>query len=89
MQGCRGMQGVAERSRWCSGKGREQEATEIRLKILEDGRDKLMNLADAMHAEAEDKMGEELIQLNGKILYKKDNVQNMAQMLMNSDDLNM
>jgi hypothetical protein len=48
-----------------------------------------MNLADAMHAEAEDKMGEELIQLNGKILYKKDNVQNMAQMLMNSDDLNM
>jgi hypothetical protein len=48
-----------------------------------------MNLADAMHAEAEDKMGEELIQFNGKILYKKDNVQNMPQMLMNSDDLNM
>jgi hypothetical protein len=46
-----------------------------------------VNLADAMHTEAEDKTGEELIQLNGKILYNKDNVQNMAQMLMNSDYL--
>ncbi len=42
----------------------EQEAADTRLKILEYGRDKLMSLADAMHAEIEDKTGEELIELH-------------------------
>jgi hypothetical protein len=32
----------------------EQEATETRLKKLEDGRNKLMNLADTMHLEIKD-----------------------------------
>jgi hypothetical protein len=52
-------------------RAREQEAAETRLKILEDGRDKLVSLADALHAEIEDKTGEELIKLNEEILYKK------------------
>jgi hypothetical protein len=45
-------------------KAREQEAAEMRLKILEDGRDKLVNLANTMHEESEDKTLEELIELN-------------------------
>jgi hypothetical protein len=36
--------------------------------------------------EIEDKTGEKLIELNKEILYNKGNVQNMAQMLMVSDD---
>ncbi len=67
-------------------KARVQEATETRPKILKDGRDKLVNLADTMHEEAEDKTHEELIKLNEEILYNKGNIQNMAQMLLISDD---
>jgi hypothetical protein len=59
-------------------KARVQEATETRLKILKDGRDKLVNLADTMHEEAEDKTHEELIMLNEEIPYNKGNVQKIA-----------
>jgi hypothetical protein len=52
-------------------KAREQEATETRLKILEGGRDKLVNLADTMHNEVEDKTHEELIKRHEELLYKK------------------
>jgi hypothetical protein len=62
-------------------RAREQEAAETRLKILEDGRDKLVNLADAMLLEAEDRTGEEIIELKDEILYKG-NLQNMALMSM-------
>jgi hypothetical protein len=37
-------------------KAREQEAAETRLKILEDGREKLVNLANNMHKEGENKL---------------------------------
>jgi hypothetical protein len=48
---------------------------------MEDGRDKLVklvNLADTMHKEAEDKTYEELIEPSEEVLYNKGNVQNMA-----------
>jgi hypothetical protein len=70
-------------------RAREQEAAETRLKILEDGRDKLVSLADALHAEIEDKTGKELIKLNEEILYKKGYIQNMAQTLMTTDNPDM
>jgi hypothetical protein len=68
------------------GRAREQEAAETRLKILEDGRDKPVNLADAMLLEAENRTGEEIIELKDEILYEG-NLQNMAQMLMSPDNL--
>jgi hypothetical protein len=60
-----------------------------RLKILEDGRDKLVSLADALHAEIEEKTGEELIKLNEEILYNKGYIQNMAQTFMTTDNSDM
>jgi hypothetical protein len=35
-------------------KAREQEAAKTRLKVMEDGRDTLINLADTVYKEAED-----------------------------------
>ncbi len=67
-------------------KAREQEAAETRFKKLEDGRDKLVNLANTMHKEVEDKTHKELIELNKEILYNKGNVQSMAQMLLTIDN---
>jgi hypothetical protein len=52
-------------------KVREQEAAETRLKIMEGVRDKLSNLADTVHEEAEDKTHEELIELSEEIFLQQ------------------
>ncbi len=65
---------------------KEQEVAERRLKIMEDGRDKLINLADTVQEEAEDRTQEKLIELSNEVLYNKGNVQSMAQMLQGIDN---
>jgi hypothetical protein len=85
-QGFGSMGRIAQGGRRGIGKGQSARGCRTRLKILKDGRDKLVNLADTMHEEAEDKTHEELIKLNEEILYNKGNIQNMAQMLLISDD---
>jgi hypothetical protein len=47
-------------------KAREKEATEKRLKISKDGRDKLVNLDNTVHEEVENKTDEELMELTRK-----------------------
>lgn len=47
-------------------KAREKEATEKRLKISKDGRDKLVNLDNTMHEDVENKTDEELMELTRK-----------------------
>ncbi len=47
-------------------KAREKEATEKRLKISKDGRDKLVNLDNIMHEEVENKTDEELMEVTRK-----------------------
>ncbi len=55
-------------------------------KIIESRWVKLVNMAEAMQSEAKDKTGEESRELNKEVLCNKNCVQNMAQMLMSSDD---
>jgi hypothetical protein len=43
---------------------RKQETAENGLKILEDGRDKLVNMAEAIHTETEDKLEDKFVELN-------------------------
>ncbi len=58
----------------------ESRRPQRRGSILEDGRDKLVNLTNAMYKKVEDKTHQELIELNAEILYNKDNIQNKAEM---------
>jgi hypothetical protein len=69
-----------------SEKAREQGAAKMRLKTIEDGKDKLFNLADTVYKEAEDKTQEEFIELGEEVLYNKGNILNIAQMLLTADD---
>ncbi len=57
---------------------------ETYLKILKSGRDKLVNIAEAVPAEMEDRSEDELVEVNEEILYNKGCLQNMAQMLLDS-----
>jgi hypothetical protein len=67
-------------------RAREQEAAETRLKIMEDGRVKLINLADVVQDEDEERSRDELIELSNDVLYNRDNALSMAQMLRGMDD---
>ncbi len=58
----------------------------MRLKIIEDGRDKLVNLANALQEGVEERTREELIDLSNKVLFNKGNVLSIAQMLYGIDD---
>jgi hypothetical protein len=65
---------------------REQETAKTRLKILENGGDKLVNIVEAIHTEKEDKLKGEFAELNEETLYNKLCVQKMAQILLSFDD---
>jgi hypothetical protein len=59
---------------------------ETNLRILLDGRDKLVNIAECIHIKTEDKPKDKLAEFNEEILHNKGCVQNMAQMPLNSND---
>ncbi len=50
-------------------KALEQETAKMRLKILESRWNKLVNIAETMQSEVENKMGEELSELNEEVPY--------------------
>ncbi len=54
--------------------------------IVKNGQDKLLNIAEAIHIETEEKSEDELAELNKEIFCNKGCVQNMAQLLLNFDD---
>jgi NADH dehydrogenase FAD-containing subunit len=62
-------------------RAREQEAAETRLKIMEDGKDELINMADTIQDKAEERFQDELIEMSNEVLHKKENMLTMAQML--------
>jgi hypothetical protein len=53
---------------------------------MEDGGDKLNNLADTVYEEEENRTREEVIELSEEVLYNRGNVQNMTQMLLTAED---
>lgn len=64
----------------------EQETVETCLKILDNGQDKLVNIAEAVHTGTDEKSEDVLIELNDEIIYNKRGVQSMAQMLLSFND---
>ncbi len=52
---------VPKADRSCPRQGQNYGAAETHLKILENGKDKLVNIANIVHDEAEEKLEDELI----------------------------
>jgi hypothetical protein len=52
-------------------KAKDQETAATHLKILKDGRGKLVNLAELIQTKAEDKSREKLGELNSEVLFNK------------------
>ncbi len=67
-------------------RAKEQEAAEKHLKILESGRNNLVNIAEIEHKEAEKRSEVELIEMSKYMLYNKGCVQKMAQIFLDSGD---
>jgi hypothetical protein len=68
-------------------KAKDKEAAETRLRIMEAGWDKLIDLAESVQDETEERSRGELVDLENKVAYNKDNVISMAHMLKRTIDL--
>jgi hypothetical protein len=67
-------------------KAKDKEAAETRLRIMEAGRDKLIDLAESVQDETKERSRGELVDLENKVAYNKDNVTSMAHMLKRMTD---
>ncbi len=67
-------------------RAKEREAAETRLRIMEARRDKLIVLADVVQDKAEERSRDKLIYLGNKVLYKKENMLSITQMLQGTND---
>jgi hypothetical protein len=63
-------------------RARQPETAETQLRILESSRDKLVSMASTMQAEAEDKTGEELNEVNNKVMRCRKCIEDVSPMLM-------
>jgi transcriptional regulator len=67
-------------------KAKDKEAAKTRLRIMEAGRDKLIDLAESVQDETVERSRGELVDLENKVAYNKDNVTSMAHMLKRTTD---